>query len=147
VVVGEGVAADAAPGESADQLHRLLLGELRGAARLRHPEPRAHLGHSHQRDREQSGGLGGILFLIIGGVIIGVLGKLVAPGDRDKIPFWLTVLCGIVGIWVGNWLYVDVLGGRCSTHGVDWLRHIVQVIAAAVIVMVAASLTGRSRRV
>jgi uncharacterized membrane protein YeaQ/YmgE (transglycosylase-associated protein family) len=92
-------------------------------------------------------GLGGILFLIIGGVIIGVLGKLVAPGDRDKIPFWLTVLCGIVGIWVGNWLYVDVLGGRCSTHGVDWLRHIVQVIAAAVIVMVAASLTGRSRRV
>jgi uncharacterized membrane protein YeaQ/YmgE (transglycosylase-associated protein family) len=92
-------------------------------------------------------GLKGILFLIVGGLIIGVLGKLVAPGDRDKIPFWLTVLCGIVGIWLGNLLYVDVLGGRCSTHGIDWLRHIVQVITAAVIVMVAASVTGRSRRV
>jgi uncharacterized membrane protein YeaQ/YmgE (transglycosylase-associated protein family) len=90
-------------------------------------------------------GLGGILFLLIGGIVIGVLGKLVAPGDRDRIPFWLTVLCGIVGIFVGNWLYVDVLGGRCTTGGIDWLRHIVQVLAAAVIVMVAAALTGRSR--
>lgn len=89
--------------------------------------------------------LGGILFLIIGGAIIGILGKIVAPGDRDKIPFWLTIVCGIVGIFVGNWLYVDVLGGRCTTSGIDWLRHIVQVIAAAVIVMVAATLTGRSR--
>jgi uncharacterized membrane protein YeaQ/YmgE (transglycosylase-associated protein family) len=89
--------------------------------------------------------LGGILFLLIGGVVIGILGKLVAPGDRDRIPFWLTVLCGIVGIFVGNWLYVDVFGGRCSTHGVDWIRHIVQVLAAAVIVMVAATVTGRSR--
>ena len=90
--------------------------------------------------------LGGILFLLIGGAIIGILGKLVAPGDRDKIPFWLTVVCGIVGIFVGNWLYVDVFGGRCATSGVDWIRHIVQVIAAAVIVMVAATLTGRTGR-
>jgi uncharacterized membrane protein YeaQ/YmgE (transglycosylase-associated protein family) len=89
--------------------------------------------------------LGGILFLLIGGAVIGVLGKGVAPGARDKIPFWLTVLCGIVGIFVGNWLYVDVLGGKCATSGIDWLRHIVQVLAAAVIVMVAATLTGRSR--
>jgi uncharacterized membrane protein YeaQ/YmgE (transglycosylase-associated protein family) len=90
--------------------------------------------------------LGGILFLLIGGVVIGILGKLVAPGDRDKIPFWLTVICGIVGIFIGNWLYVDILGGKCATNGIDWLRHIVQVLAAAIIVMVAASLTGRSRR-
>ncbi|MGC4111208.1 MAG: hypothetical protein QM747_12450 [Nocardioides sp.] len=89
--------------------------------------------------------LGGILFLLIGGAVIGILGKLVAPGDRQRIPFWLTVLCGVVGIFLGNWLYVDVLGGRCTTGGIDWLRHIVQVIAAAVVVMVAASLTGRSR--
>jgi uncharacterized membrane protein YeaQ/YmgE (transglycosylase-associated protein family) len=86
-----------------------------------------------------------IILLVIGGVIIGVLGKLVAPGSRDKIPFWLTVLCGIVGIFLGNWLYVDVFGGKCATSGIDWLRHITQVIAAAVLVMVAASVTGRRR--
>jgi uncharacterized membrane protein YeaQ/YmgE (transglycosylase-associated protein family) len=89
--------------------------------------------------------LGGILFLLIGGAVIGILGKVAAPGDRDRIPFWLTVVCGIVGIFIGNWLYVDLLGGRCATSGIDWLRHIVQVLAAAVVVMVAASLTGRSR--
>jgi len=89
--------------------------------------------------------LGGILFLLIGGAIIGILGKMVAPGDRDKVPFWLTVLCGVIGILVGNWLYVTVLGGRCATSGIDWLRHVVQVLSAAVIVMVAATLTGRSR--
>jgi uncharacterized membrane protein YeaQ/YmgE (transglycosylase-associated protein family) len=89
--------------------------------------------------------LGAILFLLMGGPFIAIFATLVPRGHRDKIPFWLTVLCGIIGIFVGNWLYVDVLGGRCSTSGIDWLRHIVQVLAAAVIVMVAAALTGRSR--
>jgi uncharacterized membrane protein YeaQ/YmgE (transglycosylase-associated protein family) len=91
-------------------------------------------------------GFGSLVVLLIGGVIIGILGKLVAPGDRDKIPFWLTVLCGVVGILLGNWLYVDVLGGSCATSGIDWLRHIVQVITAAVLVAIAATAAGRSRR-
>jgi hypothetical protein len=30
---------------------------------------------------------------------------------------------------------------------VDWLRHFVQIITAAVLVMIAATATGRSRRV
>jgi uncharacterized membrane protein YeaQ/YmgE (transglycosylase-associated protein family) len=89
--------------------------------------------------------LGGIIWLLIGGVVIGILGKLVAPGNRDRIPFWLTVLCGIAGIFLGNWLYVDVFDGRCATNGIDWLRHIVQVLSAAVVVMVAATITGSSR--
>ena len=85
-----------------------------------------------------------ILWALIGGVIIGLLGKWIAPGHRD-IPLWATILCGIGGIFLGNWLYVDVFNGRCSTSGIDWLRHIVQVISAAIVVMVAATLTGRSR--
>ena len=63
--------------------------------------------------------LGSLIVLLIGGVIIGVLGKLLAPGNRDQIPFWLTVVCGIVGILLGNWLYVDVFGGKCATSGID----------------------------
>lgn len=90
--------------------------------------------------------IGSLIVLLIGGVIIGLLGKLLAPGSRDSIPLWLTVLCGIVGILLGNWLYVDVFGGKCATSGVDWLRHIVQIITAAVLVVIAASVTGRSRR-
>jgi uncharacterized membrane protein YeaQ/YmgE (transglycosylase-associated protein family) len=89
--------------------------------------------------------IGSLLVLLIGGVIIGLLGKFVAPGSRDSIPLWLTVLCGIVGILLGNWLYVDVFGGKCATSGVDWLRHFVQILTAAVLVMIAATVTGRSR--
>jgi uncharacterized membrane protein YeaQ/YmgE (transglycosylase-associated protein family) len=90
--------------------------------------------------------LGSLLLLLIGGIIIGLLGKFLAPGSRDNIPLWLTIVCGIVGILLGNWLYVDVFGGKCATSGVDWLRHIVQIITAAVLVVIAASVTGRSRR-
>ena len=46
-----------------------------------------------------------ILWLIIGGVVIGLLGKFVAPGDKDNIPLWLTVLCGIGGIILGYYIY------------------------------------------
>jgi uncharacterized membrane protein YeaQ/YmgE (transglycosylase-associated protein family) len=88
--------------------------------------------------------IGSLLILLIGGVIIGLLGKFLAPGSRDNIPLWLTVVCGIVGILLGNWLYVDVFGGKCATSGVDWLRHIVQIITAAVLVIIAAMATGRS---
>ena len=61
--------------------------------------------------------LGSLIVLLIGGVIIGLLGKFVAPGSRDSIPLWLTVVCGIAGILLGNWLYVDVFGGKCATSG------------------------------
>jgi uncharacterized membrane protein YeaQ/YmgE (transglycosylase-associated protein family) len=90
--------------------------------------------------------VGEILFVLIGGVVIGLLGKFVAPGDRDKIPLWLTVVCGVVGIFLGTYLYVDLLGGKESTPGVDWLRHLVQVLAAAVLVMIAATVTGRTKK-
>ena len=33
-----------------------------------------------------------ILGIIIAGLIIGLLGKFVAPGDKDNIPLWLTLL-------------------------------------------------------
>jgi uncharacterized membrane protein YeaQ/YmgE (transglycosylase-associated protein family) len=88
--------------------------------------------------------MGLILWTIIGGVIIGLLGKLVAPGDRDKIPFWLTVVCGILGILIGNYVYKGIWSD--NTQGFDWWRHIWQVAVAAVLVMVAASVTGRSKR-
>jgi uncharacterized membrane protein YeaQ/YmgE (transglycosylase-associated protein family) len=89
--------------------------------------------------------VGVILWALIGGAIIGILGKWVAPGDRE-IPLWATVLCGVGGAFLGNWLYVDVFGFRASTSGLDWWRHIWQVAVAAILVMVAASVLGRRRR-
>ena len=45
-----------------------------------------------------------IIGLIVAGVIIGLLGKFVAPSARDNTPLWLTVLCGIAGVLIGYYL-------------------------------------------
>jgi uncharacterized membrane protein YeaQ/YmgE (transglycosylase-associated protein family) len=85
--------------------------------------------------------LGDILVALIGGTIIGLLGKWAAPSGRDDIPLWLTIICGIGGVVIGTYLY-----GRAfdpTTAGIDWWRHVWQVVVAAVLVMVAATLSGR----
>ncbi|HNM98272.1 MAG TPA: GlsB/YeaQ/YmgE family stress response membrane protein [Marmoricola sp.] len=83
-----------------------------------------------------------VLWILIGGTVIGLLGKFVAPGGRDNIPLWLTIICGIGGMLIGTYLYTAV-GGSADTKGIDWLRHGVQVIVAAVLVGIAAMVTGR----
>lgn len=85
--------------------------------------------------------LSAILWALVGGTVIGLLGKLVAPGDRDNIPLWLTIICGVGGVLVGNFLYSQLYD--TTAFGVDWWRHIWQVGVAAVLVMVAAGATGR----
>ncbi len=83
-----------------------------------------------------------IIGVIIAGIIIGLLGKFVAPGDRDNIPLWLTVICGIGGVLIGY--YVAAALGVEATSGIDWIRWIVSIVVAAVLVVIAAMVTGRS---
>lgn len=83
-----------------------------------------------------------ILWAIIGGTIIGLLGKLVAPGDKDNIPLWLTILCGIGGVLIGTWLYSQFFNPQ--TNGIDWWRHVWQIVVAAILVMIASTVTGRN---
>ena len=83
-----------------------------------------------------------ILWALIGGAVVGILGKWLAPGDRD-VPLWTTVLCGIGGVFLGNWLYVDVLGFPEDNARIDWWRHLWQVAVAALLVVGAASVLGR----
>jgi uncharacterized membrane protein YeaQ/YmgE (transglycosylase-associated protein family) len=85
-----------------------------------------------------------IIGLIVAGIIIGLLGKFVAPGDKDNIPIWLTVLCGIGGVLIGY--YVSGALGVDETDGIDWLRWIISIILAAVLVIAASTITGRSNR-
>jgi uncharacterized membrane protein YeaQ/YmgE (transglycosylase-associated protein family) len=85
-----------------------------------------------------------IVGILIAGVIIGLLGKFVAPGDKDNIPLWLTLVCGVGGVLLGLLVY-SAFGGNGSP-GVDWTRWIISVIIAAVLVVVASSITGRNRK-
>src|SRR5215212_6414058 len=84
-----------------------------------------------------------IIGVIIAGIIIGLLGKFIAPGNRDNIPIWLTIICGIGGVLIG-WFIYTAFGGNGSP-GIDWVRWITAIVVAAVLVMIASALTARSR--
>ena len=84
-----------------------------------------------------------ILFYLIVGTIVGLLGKFLAPGDKDNIPFWLVIICGIGGMLLGDVIY-RAAGGDGS-DGLDWVQGIVTVLTAMVLVIVAAMVTGRAK--
>ena len=84
-----------------------------------------------------------LLWAVIGGTVVGLLGKMLAPGDADEVPLWLTVVCGIGGCLIGDYLYRLFYDGQ--TLGVDWWRHGWQIAAAAFLVAVACTATGRAR--
>jgi uncharacterized membrane protein YeaQ/YmgE (transglycosylase-associated protein family) len=96
-----------------------------------------------QKLHHVSGGIVEIIGVIIAGVIIGLLGKFVAPGNRDNIPLWLTIICGIGGVLIG-WFIYTAFGGDGSP-GIDWVRWLIAIAVAAVLVMIAAAVTARSR--
>lgn len=82
----------------------------------------------------------GIITAIIIGAILGFVGKLVAPG-RQNIPWWLTILVGIVAAIIGT--FIAGLFNVANTGGIDWIEIILQVIVAAIGVTVVAGIYGR----
>jgi uncharacterized membrane protein YeaQ/YmgE (transglycosylase-associated protein family) len=86
-----------------------------------------------------------IIGVIVAGIIIGLLGKFVAPGNKDNIPIWLTILCGIGGVIIG-WFVYTAFGGNGSP-GVDWVRWIVAIVISAILVVIASTVTGRNTSV
>lgn len=89
-------------------------------------------------------GITTILFFLIVGTIVGLIGKFLAPGDKDNIPLWLTVICGIGGMLLGGVIY-RAFGGEGS-DGLDWVQGLVAVVTAMVLVIIASAVTGRSKR-
>jgi uncharacterized membrane protein YeaQ/YmgE (transglycosylase-associated protein family) len=87
------------------------------------------------------------LWAIIVGLVLGLIAKAIIPG-KQQIPLWLTTVFGIIGAVLGNWL--ATVFGINETKGIDWGRHILQLIGAVAVVgvgdMVYASLRGNRRR-
>jgi uncharacterized membrane protein YeaQ/YmgE (transglycosylase-associated protein family) len=82
----------------------------------------------------------GIISAIVVGLILGVLGRLVAPG-RQGIPIWLTIVVGIIAAFIGTAIARGL--GYANTTGFDWLELITQVVVAALGVVLASSMYGR----
>lgn len=85
-------------------------------------------------------GIGSIIGALVIGLILGVLGRLFAPG-KQGIPIWLTIIVGIVAAFIGTWI-ARLLGVE-DTPGIDWIELIVQIVVAAVGVSVVAGVYGR----
>jgi len=77
--------------------------------------------------------LGTLLGGLVAGIIIGPLARLVLPGKQD-LSLVMTIVLGAVGAIVGGFLY-DALGGT-DTSGIDWIRLLIQVGVAAVVVLI-----------
>jgi uncharacterized membrane protein YeaQ/YmgE (transglycosylase-associated protein family) len=72
-----------------------------------------------------------LIWIVIAGFVVGGLARLLLLGQH-RIPLWLTVLLGIVGAVAGN-VVASIIGVR-HTGGVDWIRHVLQVGLAAVLI-------------
>ena len=86
----------------------------------------------------------GIISAIVIGLVIGILGRLIAPG-RQRIPIWLTLLVGIVAAFIGTAIAAAL--GVANTPGIDWIELIIQVVLAAIGVSIVAGIyhSRRSR--
>jgi uncharacterized membrane protein YeaQ/YmgE (transglycosylase-associated protein family) len=83
----------------------------------------------------------GIITAIVIGAIIGALGRLVVPG-RQPIPIWLTIVVGIIAAFIGTFL-ARAIGIPTATGGIDWLELLVQVVVAAIGVVIATQVWSR----
>lgn len=88
------------------------------------------------------------LWAIIVGFVLGLIAKAILPG-KQQIPLWLTTIFGILGSVLGNavaaWIGVE------DTRGIDWTRHLLQLIGAVAVVgvgdMLWTSIKGNRQRV
>lgn len=78
-----------------------------------------------------------IVWGLVAGVIIGPLARLVLPGKQD-VSVGMTILLGAVGAIAGGFIY-NALGGT-ETSGIDWIRLLVQIGVAAVLVILYGSM-------
>ena len=82
----------------------------------------------------------GLLTALVIGLIIGALGRLVAPG-RQNLPIWLTLVVGVAAALLGSAIAGAL--GVAVTPGIDWIELIIQVLLAAVGVILAAGMWSR----
>ncbi|MFI6062730.1 GlsB/YeaQ/YmgE family stress response membrane protein [Streptomyces sp. NPDC051286] len=85
----------------------------------------------------------GWLWAIIVGLVLGLIAKAILPG-KQNIPLWLTTIFGIIGSVLGNTVATWI--GVNETKGIDWTRHLLQLIGAVVVVGVGDMLWTSMRR-
>lgn len=81
-----------------------------------------------------------IIGAIVIGAILGLLGRLFAPG-KQNISLVVTVIVGIIAALLGSAIARGL--GVADTNGIDFIEVLIQIVLAAVGVILAARLLGR----
>jgi uncharacterized membrane protein YeaQ/YmgE (transglycosylase-associated protein family) len=75
---------------------------------------------------------------IIIGLILGVVGRALAPG-KQSIPIWLTIVVGMAAALIGTF----IVGPLRDTSGwFDWTELVAQIVLAVIGVIIAAGMYG-----
>jgi uncharacterized membrane protein YeaQ/YmgE (transglycosylase-associated protein family) len=74
-----------------------------------------------------------IVGALIAGLIIGPLARLVMPGRQD-IGILGTIVAGAIGALIGG--IIAQLLGVGETEGIDWIKHLLQILAAVVTIAI-----------
>lgn len=85
--------------------------------------------------------MGAIISTIVVGAIVGLLARFFLRGNHNIGMLWTTIL-GIGGSFIGGFL-AEFFFRAGQTAGIDWIRWILSVIAAMVLVSL---YVGNSRR-
>ncbi|MCQ4119723.1 GlsB/YeaQ/YmgE family stress response membrane protein [Rhodococcus tibetensis] len=87
--------------------------------------------------------VGEIIGTIIFGAVIGVLARLVIPG-KQAMGWLITIVLGIAGALIGYWVW-GAISDKGDTGGIDWIRWIISIAAAAVLTLAYTSMTSKRR--
>lgn len=88
--------------------------------------------------------IGTIISAVVVGAIIGMLARLVMPGQQN-IGVLMTIILGILGSVIGSWLTYQV-GYNNSNGGWEIIPFIVGVIVAVVLIAGYLAVRGRAAR-
>lgn len=88
--------------------------------------------------------IGEIIGLIIFGAVIGLIARAVRPGPQ-KVGALVTVLIGIVGALAGYFIW-GLISNQGDTPGIDWIRLIISVVVAVVLLGIYMGATAKKGR-
>lgn len=83
-----------------------------------------------------------IIGIVVFGGIIGAIARFFMKGHQP-INVLETIVCGIAGALIGYW--IASLFGVEHTHGIDWIRDTISVVAAILIITIYCAIRGRGK--
>jgi uncharacterized membrane protein YeaQ/YmgE (transglycosylase-associated protein family) len=85
-----------------------------------------------------------IIAAIIGGLIIGLLARLIMPG-KQNIGLIMTTVLGVVGGLIGSWV-AGLFKYSNANGGFEWIPFFIGIVAAIVLIAIYLAITGRGTR-